>query len=219
MKKSKNRQQDTPITDTFKGLLLMSMGVPVGNIRPYRLKSAPSCFGGFERMTVAAARALGVDIPKTEKENDEVYIRQLAPSVFREWMPAWMFEAAFEPVPEQRRGDRIRTLTEEMNSHHVAEKALNERCYALSVELLSECGGDLRVGADDEPESQIYIHVEDRDPVELVIREVSLWVDGKITVKGHSYYTGEEYEQVCEVESGMDILNFILSQKSSGRHE
>ena len=77
MKKSKNRQQDTPITDTFKGLLLMSMGVPVGNIRPYRLKSAPSCFGGFERMTVAAARALGVDIPKTEKENDEVYIRQL----------------------------------------------------------------------------------------------------------------------------------------------
>ena len=75
------------------------------------------------------------------------------------------------------------------------------------------------IGADDEPESQIYIHVEDRDPVELVIREVSLWVDGKITVKGHSYYTGEEYEQVCEVESGMDILNFILSQKSSGRHE
>ena len=202
MKKSKNRQQDTPITDTFKGLLLMSMGVPVGNIRPYRLKSAPSCFGGFERMTVAAARALGVDIPKTEKENDEVYIRQLAPSVFREWMPVWMFEATFEPVPEQKRG-----------------KALNERCYALSVELLSECGGDLRVGADDEPESQIYIHVEDRDPVELVIREVSLWVDGKITVKGHSYYTGEEYEQVCEVESGMDILNFILSQKSSGRHE
>ena len=55
--------------------------------------------------------------------------------------------------------------------------------------------------------------------MELVIREVSLWVDGKITVKGHSYYTGEEYEQVCEVESGMDILNFILSQKSSGRHE
>ncbi len=219
MKKNKNRQQDTPITDTFKGLLLLSMGVPVGNIRPYRLKSAPSCFGGFERMTVAAARAMGVDLPRTEKENDEVYIRQLGPAVFREWMPVWMFEAAFEPVPEQRRGDRIQTLTEEMNSHHVAGKALNERCYALSVELLSECGGDLRVGADDEPESHVYLHVEDRDPVELVIREASLWDDGKITVKGHSYYTGEEYEQVCEVESGMDILNFILSQKSSGRHE
>ena len=219
MKKNKNRQQDTPITDTFKGLLLLSMGVPVGNIRPYRLKSAPSCFGGFERMTVAAARAMGVDLPRTEKENDEVYIRQLGPAVFREWMPVWMFEAAFEPVPEQRRGDRIRTLTEEMNSHHVAGKALNERCYALSVELLSECGGDLRVGADDEPESHVYLHVEDRDPVELVIREASLWDDGKITVKGHSYYTGEEYEQVCEVESGMDILNFILSQKNSGRHE
>ena len=49
-----------------------------------------------------------------------------------------------EPVPEQRRGDRIRTLTEEMNNHHVAEKALNEKCYALSVELLSECGGSRR---------------------------------------------------------------------------
>lgn len=219
MKKNKNRQQDTPITDTFKGLLLLSMGVPVGNIRPYRLKSAPSCFGGFERMTVAAARAMGVDIPNTEKENDEVYIRQLGPAVFREWMPVWMFEAAFEPVPRQKRDDRIRTLAEEMNSHHVAGKALNERCYALSVELLSECGGDLRVGTDDEPEFQIYIHVEDRDPVELVIKEASLWDDGKITVKGHSYYTGEEYEQVCEVESGMDILNFILSQKSYGCHE
>ena len=219
MKKSKNRQQDTPITDTFKGLLLLSMGVPVGNIRPYRLKSAPSCFGGFERMTVAAARALGVDIPRTEKENDEVYIRQLGPAVFREWMPVWMFEAAFEPLPRLKRDDRIRTLAEEMDSHHVAGKALNERCYALSVELLSECGGDLRIGAGDELESQIYIHVEDRDPVELVIREVSLWVDGKITVKGHSYYTGEEYEQVCEVESGMDILSFILSQKSLEQHE
>lgn len=219
MKKKKNRQQDTPIIDTFKGLLLMSMGVPVGNIRPYRLKSAPSCFGGFERMTVAAARALGVDIPKTDKENDEVYIRQLASSFFCEWMPVWMFEAAFEPVPEQKRGDRILTLTEEMNSHHVAGKALNERCYALSVELLSECGGDFRARANDDPKSHVYIHVEDRDPVELVIEEVSLWDDGKITVKGHSYYTGEEYEQVCEVESGMDILNFILSQKSSKHHE
>ncbi len=219
MKKNENRQHDTPITDTFKSLLLLSMGVPVGNIRPYRLKSAPSCFGGFERMTVAAARAMGVDIPKTEKENDEVYIRQLGPAVFREWMPVWMFEAAFEPVPEQTCDDRIRTLTEEMNSHHVTGKALNERCYALSVELLSECGGDLRVGVDDESEFHVYIHIEDRDPVEQDIREVSLGDDGKITVKGRSYYTGEEYEQVCEVESGMDILSFILSRKSLGQHE
>ena len=121
----------------------MSMGVPVGNIRPYRLKSAPSCLGGFERMSVAAARASGMDIPETEKENDEVYICRLGPAVFHKWMPVWMFEPAFEPVPEQRRGDRIRTLTEEMNNHHVAEKALNEKCYALSVKLLSECGGSL----------------------------------------------------------------------------
>ena len=26
-----NKQQTTPVTDTFKGMLLMSMGVPVGN--------------------------------------------------------------------------------------------------------------------------------------------------------------------------------------------
>lgn len=127
MNKRMNKQQTTPVTDTFKGMLLMSMGVPVGNIRPYRLKSAPSCLGGFERMSVAAARALGMDIPETEKENDEVYICRLGPAVFHKWMPVWMFETAFEPVPEQRRGDRIRTLTEEMNNHHVAEKALNEK--------------------------------------------------------------------------------------------
>ena len=30
---------------------------------------------------------------------------------------------------------------------------------------------------------------------------------------GYSYYTGEEYEQECDVESGMDILNFILPKK------
>ena len=122
MNKRMNKQQTTPVTDTFKGMLLMSMGVPVGNIRPYRLKSAPSCLGGFERMSVAAARASGMDIPETEKENDEVYICRLGPAVFHKWMPVWMFETAFEPVPEQRRGDRIRTLTEEMNNHHVAEK-------------------------------------------------------------------------------------------------
>lgn len=84
MRKRTNNQQDKPITDTFKGMLLMLMGVSVGNIRPYRLRSAPSCVGGFERMTVAAARALGVDIPKMKDENDEVYIRQLAPAVFCE---------------------------------------------------------------------------------------------------------------------------------------
>ena len=77
MNKRMNKQQTTPVTDTFKGMLLMSMGVPVGNIRPYRLKSAPSCLGGFERMSVAAARASGMDIPETEKENDEVYICRL----------------------------------------------------------------------------------------------------------------------------------------------
>ncbi|MDR3836014.1 MAG: hypothetical protein Q3Y06_14190 [Alistipes sp.] len=127
-----------------------------------------------------------------------------------------MFETAFEPVPEQRRGDRIRTLTEEMNNHHVAEKALNEKCYALSVELLSECGGSLD---DNGEQSSTYLHVVDRDPVELVITNASLRKDGKIFIMGYSYYTGEEYEQECDVESGMDILNFILSQKSFECHE
>lgn len=216
MNKRTNKRQGTPVADTFKGMLLMSLGVPVGNIRPYRLKSAPSCFGGFERMSVAAARTLGVDIPGAEKENDEIYVCQLGPAVFRKWMPAWMFEAAFEPVPEQRRGDRIRTLTEDMNSHHVAEKALNEKCYALSVELLSECGGSLD---DNGEQSSTYLHVEDRDPVELVITNASLHEDGKIFIMGYSYYTGEEYGQECDIESGMDILNFILSQKDFECHE
>lgn len=209
-KKRTDKQQDTPVTDTFKGLLLMSPGVPVGNIRPYRLKSAPSCFGGFERMSVAATREVGVDIPETEKQDEEVYIRQLGPAVFREWMPVWMFEAAFEPVPRLKRGDCILSLTEEINNHHVEEKALNEKAYALSVELLSEHGGDLRAKEDDETESSIYIHVEDRDPVELTITEASLKENGKIIIKGHGYYTSDEYEWECDVELGMDILNFIL---------
>lgn len=34
MNKRMNKQQTTPVTDTFKGMLLMSMGVPVGNIVP-----------------------------------------------------------------------------------------------------------------------------------------------------------------------------------------
>lgn len=213
MKKRTNKQQDTPIIDTFKGILLMAMGVPVGNIHPYRLKVAPSCFCGFERMSIAAARTLGVDIPKTEKQDDEVYIRQLGPAIFCEWMPDWMFEAAFEPVPEQKRDDYIQNLTEEMNNHYVATKALNEKAYALSVELLSDRGGSLRDDENGGEQPSTYLHVEDSDPVELVITKASLRDDRKIVISGYSYYTSEGYEQVCDVEFGMDILNFILSLK------
>lgn len=219
MKKRTYKPQDTPVTDTFKGLLLMSIGVPVGNIRPYRLRSAPSCFGGFELMSVEDARALGVDIPKTEKESDEVYIRQLGPAVLCEWMPVRIFEAAFEPVPEQKRGDHVLTLTEEVNNHNVTGKALNERCYALSVQLLAEHDGSQSSNGDDGEQSSVYLHVEDRDPVELIITKASLRDDGKIVIKGYSYYSGEEYEQECGVEYGIDILNFILCQKKLGRNE
>ena len=113
------------------------------------------------------------------------------------------------------RKDQLIRLTDE-HTHHVAEKALNEKCYALSVKLLSECGGSLD---DNGEQSSTYLHVVDRDPVELVITNASLRKDGKIFIMGYSYYTGEEYEQECDVESGMDILNFILSQKSFECHE
>lgn len=214
MKKKTNQSQDTPVADTFKGLLLMSIGVPVGNIRPYRLRSAPSCFGGFERMSVAAARISGMDIPKTEKPDNEVYICRLGPAVFREWMPAWMFEAAFETVPEQKRDNRILTLTEEVNNHHVTEKTLNERCYAQSVQMLADHDDSLSSNGNDNEQTSTCLHVGDRDPVELIITKASLRDDGKIVIKGYSYYSGEEYEQECGVEAGMDILNFILSQQT-----
>lgn len=211
MKRKMNKQKDTSATDTFKGLLLMSVGIPIGNIYPYRLKSAPSCFGGFERMTVMEARSMGVDIPPTEKPEDEVYIRQLGPAVFREWMPTWMFEAAFEPVPKQNPDDRGLSLMEEINNHRVVGEALNEKSYALSVELLMEHGANLRSGKNDKPDFSICLRVEDQCPVKLVITEVTLGNDGRITIKGHESRFGEEYEQVCDVEHGIDILHFILA--------
>ena len=219
MKKRTNIPKNTPVTDTFKGLLLMSIGVSVGNIRPYRLKSAPSSFGGFELMSVADARGLGVDIPKVEKESDKVYIRQLGPAVFCECMPVRIFEAAFEPVPEHKRDDHVLTLTEEVNNYHVAGKALNERCYALAVQLLADHDGSHSSNGDNDEQSSVYLHVEDRDPVELIITKASLRDDGKILIKGYSYYSGEEYEQECGIEYGIDILNFILCQKKLERNE
>ena len=92
------------------------------------------------------------------------------------------------------------------NVHHLYDEPQD-----VILELLSECGGSLD---DNGEQSSTYLHVVDRDPVELVITNASLRKDGKIFIMGYSYYTGEEYEQECDVESGMDILNFILSQKS-----
>ena len=97
------------------------------------------------------------------------------------------------------------------NVHHLYDEPQD-----VILELLSECGGSLD---DNGEQSSTYLHVVDRDPVELVITNASLRKDGKIFIMGYSYYTGEEYEQECDVESGMDILNFILSQKSFECHE
>lgn len=60
-----------------------------------------------------------------------------------------------------------------------------KKCYALSVKLLSECGGSLD---DNGEQSSTYLHVVDRDPVELVITNASLRKDGKIFIMGYSYY-------------------------------
>lgn len=122
-----------------------------------------------------------------------------------------MFEAAFEPVPKQNPDDRGLSLMEEINNHCVVGKALNEKSYALSVELLLERGANLRSGKNDKPNFSICLRGEDQCPVELVITEVSLGDDGRITIKGHECRFGEEYEQVCDVEHGIVILHFILA--------
>ncbi|WP_289764496.1 hypothetical protein [uncultured Duncaniella sp.] len=43
-------------------------------------------------------------------------------------------------------------------------------------------------------QSSTDLHVEDRNPLELIITKASLRDDGKIAIKGYCYYSGEGYE-------------------------
>lgn len=199
------------ITNTFRELLLLSSGKSIGNIRPYRLKSAPNFFAGFEQLAPEDARREGIIIPDNHRQEESVYIMRIGPAVFRDWIPAWMFEPVFEPVPEKTEEDMIQTLTKEIQSHIDKKADLNKKAYALSVELIKRCGGSIHDIADDERDLSTYIPLVDVDPVLFIITEVSLDGSEQIVLNGHGYYSDIEYEWTCYDESqGMDILNFVL---------
>jgi len=189
----------------------LSQGKPIGNILPYRLKSAPDFLAGFEQLTPEDAKREGIIIPDNHRQGEPVYIMRIGPAVFRDWIPAWMFEPVFELVPEKTEEDMIRTLTKEIQSHVDKEADLNKKAYALSVELIKKCGGSIHDIADDERDPSTYIPLVDMDPVLLIITEVSLDGAEQIVLNGHGYYSDIEYEWTCYDESqGMDILNFVL---------
>lgn len=199
------------ITNTFKELLLLSSGKSIGNIRPYRLKSSPNFFAGFEQLTPEEARREGIIIPENHKQGETVYIMRIGPAIFRDWIPAWMFEPVFEPVPEKTEKDIIHTLTEEIQSHFDSQTDLNKKAYALSVELIKKCDGSIHDIADDERDPSTYIPLVDVDPVLFIITEASLNGSEQIVLNGHGYYSGIEYEWTCyDTTLGMDILNFVL---------
>lgn len=189
----------------------LSQGKPIGNILPYRLKSAPDFLAGFEQLTPEDAKREGIIIPDNHRQGEPVYVMRIGPAVFRDWIPAWMFEPVFELVPEKTEEDMMQTLTKEIQSH-IDEKAdLNKKAYALSVELIKKCGGSIHDIADDERDLSTYIPLVDVDPVLLIITEVSLDGSEQIVLNGHGYYSDIEYEWTCYDESqGMDILNFVL---------
>lgn len=199
------------ITNTFKELLLLSSGKSIGNIRPYRLKSSPNFFAGFEQLTSEEARREGITIPDNRRQEDPVYIMRIGPAIFRDWIPAWMFEPVFEPVPEKTEKDTIYALTEEIQSHFDSQTNLNKKAYALSVELIKKCGGSIHDVTDDGRDPSTYIPLVDVDPVLLIITEASLNGAEQIVLNGHGYYSSIEYEWTCyDTNQGMDILNFVL---------
>lgn len=199
------------ITNTFKQLLLLSSGKSIGNIRPYRLKSSPNFLAGFEKLTPDEAKREGIIIPENHKQGEPVYIMRIGPAIFRDWIPAWMFEPVFEPVPEKTEKDMIHTLTEEIQSHFDSQTDLNKKAYALSVELIKKCDGSIHDIADDERDPSTYIPLVDVDPVLFIITEASLNGSEQIVLNGHGYYSGIEYEWTCyDTTLGMDILNFVL---------
>lgn len=189
----------------------LSQGKSIGNILPYRLKSAPDFFAGFEQLKPEDAKREGIIIPDNHRQEEPVYIMRIGPAVFRDWIPAWMFELVFELVPEKTEEDMIQTLTKEIQSHIDKKADLNKKAYALSVELIKKCGGSVHDIADDERDPSTYIPLVDVDPVLLIITEVSLDDSEQIILKGYGYYSSIEYEWTCYDESqGMDILSFVL---------
>lgn len=189
----------------------LSQGKPIGNILPYRLKSAPDFLAGFEQLTPEDAKREGIIIPDNHRQGEPVYIMRIGPAVFRDWIPAWMFEPVFELVPEKTEEEMIQTIIKEIQSHIDKKADLNKKAYALSVELIKKCGGSIHDIADDERDPSTYIPLVDVDPVLLIITEVSLDGSEQIVLNGHGYYSDIEYEWTCYDESqGMDILNFVL---------
>lgn len=199
------------IVDTFKSMLLLSLGKSIDNIHPYRLKSAPGFYAGFERMTVEDTKREGFTISGEYKQEEVLFVMRIGPAVFRDWIPAWMFEPLFEPVPEHNSEDIIQTITEEMHAHFLQGRTLNEKAYALSVKLIKKCGGSIHHDNDDGQKLSTYIPIEDHDPVELTINEVKLDSEDRIVIKGSGYYTQEDYTWTCyDINQGMDILDFVL---------
>lgn len=133
MKKKTNKPQGSGAkeVDTFKALLFLSTGESIGAIHPFRLKAAPSFYAGFERTTAGEARNEEIKIPDDIKRDDTVYILRMGPAVLREWMPEWMFEAAFEPVPKTRKDTPD---TGQTNIPDTGDPALNDILHRLSEE-------------------------------------------------------------------------------------
>lgn len=111
--KEKSHNKKRTAVDIFKDMLLLLEGKSVGNIHPYRLKSASSVCAGFEKMTVAEAGKSGVTVPDGMKPKDMVYVFRMGPVVLKECISEDIFLAAFEPVPLMQRNTQ-KTISQEL---------------------------------------------------------------------------------------------------------
>lgn len=132
--KEKSHNKKRTAVDIFKDMLLLLEGKSVGNIHPYRLKSAPSVCAGFEKMTVAEAGKSGVTVPDGMKPKDMVYVFRMGPVVFKECISEDIFLAAFEPVPLML-GNTQKTIRQELPD--TRNSALDEILHKLSCEIES----------------------------------------------------------------------------------
>lgn len=199
------------IANTFEELLLLQTGRYIGNIRPYRLKTAPNFFAGFECLTAHEAVREGFTLPERRCKDEQFYAMRIGPAVFRELIPSWMFSPVFEPVPEQGKEDVIQTIQREIQSHADRQADLAGRAYALSVVLIKECGGRIIRPGDGGDAPFVHVPFPDADPVELVIMEAFLNESEEIVLRGYGYYSGTKYEWTCHDSLlGTDILEFVL---------